>query len=366
MSNKTRELWRPESKGPQLHDWLGPVRMLVIAFIAFGYASTMPRGQDMPEYLRMFGYDPSWYGIAVLFMMSGWLALRSLERHGSALKFLISRLGRNLPILVIFAASVPLILFPLFATPVDAGTSRVDQHLQYFLKVVSCVDPNTLTPGLLDNALYMCIIQGGLWTFRWGMIAFLATALLWVIGGLRDRRLLLLYTITCLVSYVGLVTYGVETPDHPPLLEFVATGLRLALMYLGGMCAYAYRHKLMRSLLIPAGLLAATLVQYFMLPWTPLLEVFASVSLGYLAYLGVTSERVAPNWVKKMPDLSLGLYVLNWPAAQLVLLNMPGISPLALFGASFSLSALLAFVLWTLVSRKINVKLSTLTGLRTA
>ena len=35
--------------------WLGPARMLVMAIIAFGYASTMPRGPGTSEYLRTFG-----------------------------------------------------------------------------------------------------------------------------------------------------------------------------------------------------------------------------------------------------------------------------------------------------------------------
>ncbi|NNC38488.1 MAG: acyltransferase family protein [Hyphomonadaceae bacterium] len=337
--------------------------MAIITLIAFGYASTMPVGPANAEYLRMFGYDPSWYGIALIFMISGWLAMKSLTRHGSALKFLGSRFFRNIPILIIFAAFVPMVLFPLFGQPPEPGTSRVSQHLSYFLRVVSCIEPDALTPGLLDNALYMCIIQGGLWTFRWGMIAFLATAGLWVISGLKNRLHLLLYTVLVTSLYVALVDRQIR--GYETILDFAVTASRLGMFYLMGMCAFAYREKLSHSLRIPVILLCATLVEYFFLPWTPLIEVTATLALAYLAYYGITSSRTVPNWLKKAPDLSLGLYVINWPMAQIMLLNFPGVSPLGLFFVSFPATILASYAIWHLINRNTEPRLADWTS-RTA
>jgi len=344
--------------------WLGPVRMTIIAVIAFGYASTMPLGPDNPEYLRMFGYDPSWFGITLIFMIFGWLAMKSLDRHGSVAKFLGSRFVRNMPILVLFAAFVPLVLFPVFGLPPEPGTSRLSQHLGYFLKVVSCVDPGALTPGLLDNALYMCIIQGGLWTFRWGMIAFVATAALWAIGGLQNRRNLLLLTALAGGLYVGLADR--DSRGYQSLLDFALTASRLGLFYLVGMTAYAYREKLGRNLRIPTILLGATFFEYYFLPWTPLIEVTATIALGYLTYYGITAAKGMPNWLKKTPDLSLGLYVINWPMAQIVLLNIPGISPLGLFAVSFPLTILLSAGIWMIINRNTEPRLKQWTAANSA
>jgi peptidoglycan/LPS O-acetylase OafA/YrhL len=338
--------------------------MLVIAFIAFGYASTLPRGPQSPEYLRMFGYDPSWYGISVIFMMTGWLAMRSLDRHGSALKFLASRIGRNLPLLAVFAAMVPLVFFPLFGVSPEPGTSRLNQHLSYFAKVVSCVDPSTLTPGLLDNALYMCLIQGGLWTFRWGLVAFLATALLWATGILKNRYLLLTMTIVALAMYGAAVLYNIRYNSE--MIGFATPGLKLGWAYLVGASAFAFREKLGRALLVPAGLFAATLLQYLLLPWTPGIEITATLALGYLAYFGMTSTREMPVGIKRIPDISLGLYVFNWPMAQIILLTIPGLSPLGLFAVSFPLTVLLSLTLWAVINNRTNRRLDQITGLSTA
>lgn len=346
------------------YPWLGPIRMAMITIIAFGYASTMPKGPEYPELLRMFGYDPSWYGISVLFMMSGWLALRSLKRHGSALKFLSTRIGRNMPILVVFAALVPLVFYPLFGVSPEPGVSRLQQHLAYFVRVVSCVDPNTLTPGLLDNAIYMCLIQGGLWTFRWGMVAFVATAILWAMGGLKSDRILLVCTGLTLAAYVIAVMFGIS--NSSPLIEFAVPGLRLGLAYLLGMTAYAFRHKLGHNLMVPAGLFSLTIFQYFALPWTPMIEITATLAIGYLAYFGVTSLRTTPGIVKKMPDLSIGLYVLNWPIAQISLLMIPTLGSLSLFAVSFPLTVLISWGLWALITRNTAAKLAEIGELKIA
>ncbi len=339
--------------------WLGSVRMLVITIIALGYASTMPRGPGNAEYFNMFGYDPSWYGIQIIFMISGFLALRSLHRHGSAGKLLLSRMGRNLPALAVFAGIVILVLFPLFGVPLGSGETRLDQHMWYFIKVVSCFDPAVVTPGLLDNALYMCIVQGGIWTFRWGLIAFCATALLWALGGLRNPRMLALLALGMTMLYAAIVVFSVHNPDvvFGHFMGALVTGLRLGWMYMVGMCLYAYRETLPRSLAIPSGLLALAAVQYLFLPWTPFIEISAEIGLGYLVFLAMTSRLQVPKRIGKLPDLSLGLYIYNWPAAQIVLLMLPTLTPYKLFAVSFPVTVFLSYVTWRLVTRKINFSL---------
>lgn len=344
--------------------WLAPVRMFVIAIIAFGYASTMPRGLGEAEYLNLFGYDPSWIGIQIIFMITGFLALRSLQRHGSAFKFLISRFARNIPTLVVFTGVVILALYPLFGNPLGAENgaweTRLSLHLQYFVKVVTCFDPDVLTPGLLDDALYMCVIQGGIWTFRWGVIAFVATAMMWVVGGLKNRRFLAMLTFALVMLYTIIFVYAMEHTDTylSKYLEFAITGLRLGGVYMVGMCVYAYREDLPRSLAIPAGFLALAGVQFFFLAWTPFIEISMELGFGYLAFLAMTSRRKVPMPIQALPDLSLGLYIYNWPAAQIALLVMPSLTPYPLFAISFPVTVFLSYTTWFLFSRKINIRVA--------
>ncbi len=340
--------------------WLAPVRMVIIAIIAFGYASTMPYGPGSAEYFKLFGYEPSWYGIQLIFMISGFLALRSLQRHGSAIKFLISRAVRNIPTLIVFTGILIMVLYPFFAVPIAEGETRFAQHIAYIFQVITCVNPNALTPGLLDNALYMCAIQGGLWTFKWGVIAFIVTAILWVIGGLRDRRFMALLTIGVTMLYAAFVALDVNNSGvvNEQILEFALLGFRLGWMYLVGMCMYAFKDVLSRSVAIPIALLMLAGMQFMLLPWTPFIEISADLGFGYLVFLAITSRIAVPITLARLPDLSLGLYVFNWPTTQITLLVMPSLTPYPLFAVSFPITVLLSYTTWLVVSRKININLS--------
>ncbi len=322
--------------------------MLIVALIAFGYASTMPRGPQEAEYLRVFGYDPSWYGIVLIFMISGYLTMRSLMRHGSGLKMLTSRIGRTLPILAIFAFSVVFLIYPLFGT----HTGGLTDSLRYLFNVLSCLNPNALTPGLLDNALYACIIQGGLWTFRWGVIAFVLAALGWQTGVLKSPKFVLGISGFALALYVGFVAYNSVNPGA--LNPDLGLALRMGWPFLMGMSAYIFRDKLPKHWGIPIGLTALAAIQQLLLPWTPLIEITFDLALGYLVFLAINSKVAPPKPLQKIPDLSLGIYVFNWPVSQLSLLVIPTLSPLALFGLGFPITVAIALGLWWMVNRPIN------------
>jgi peptidoglycan/LPS O-acetylase OafA/YrhL len=96
-----------------------------------------------------------------------------------------------------------------------------------------------------------------------------------------------------------------------------------------------------------------------------MIEITATLALAYLVFYGMTSKRALPGWMQKTPDLSLGLYVINWPMAQIVLLNLPGISPLGLFAISFPLTVLTSAGIWLLINRNTEPKLARWTASKT-
>ena len=344
------------NKNNQAHlTWLGPVRMLVILIIAFGYASTMPIGPGNPEYGNMLGYDPSWFGIEILFLLSGFLAMRSLDRHGSGLKLLLSRIIRNTPQLVIFAIIVIFVLFPLLGNGISLA--KAEQHFSYFLKVVTCYDPDEITPGLLDNALYMCVIQGGIWTFRWGAIAFIGTALGWAIGALKNRYIVITLTLLMVILYGLSVMLMVKNPElaSNKLIELANIGLRLGWIYLAGMSLYYWWDKFPKTPILAIIFIGIATVQYIFLPWSVAIEISASFGFGLLALLAATSQVKAPKIIKKLPDLSLGLYIYTWPTSQIILLLIPELSSWQLIGLSLPATIIIAWLSWFLISRNTNL-----------
>ena len=133
-------------------------RILIVFAIAFGYASTMPHGPDATEYLKHLGYEPSWIGIQLLFFFSGFLALASLQRHQSALKYLISKALRNGPLLVVFTFVTVGIIYPVFGTSSGNLFADMAKLGRYAFQTITCINPGQPLPGLLDDSKYMCLI----------------------------------------------------------------------------------------------------------------------------------------------------------------------------------------------------------------
>ena len=72
-----------------LHN-LNAIRILIVLMIGFGYASTMPIGPGSAEWGRHLSYDPSWFGLQILFFLSGLMAWRSLSEGRTGWTYLRS------------------------------------------------------------------------------------------------------------------------------------------------------------------------------------------------------------------------------------------------------------------------------------
>lgn len=326
-------------------------RMAIIILVVIGYISTLPLGPEAKEVLQHFGYDPSWVGVNVMFMGAGYLGIKSLHRHGSGLKLLKSRFLRNGSMLVLFALLVVFFAYPIWGN-LDQSFAELTSKLgQYFISVVTCVDPSALLPGLLDDSKYMCLVQGSIWTFRWGIIAYIALAMGWHIKLLQSRTWLTFTAISAIFAYTVLM--GLTVWEIVPYFEMIITGLRLGSMFCIGACAYVWREQIIRSTLFAASLLIAILILYFILPWTPLIEVVLSLFWGYLAYLLFTTNRQFKGLLSKIPDLSVETYVFHWPVAQFLLLTFPEIGSIGLIALALPVTLIIAWIFNLIVTTRV-------------
>jgi len=337
---------------------LNAVRIFIVLVIAFGYASTMPIGPGNPELLAHLGHDPSWIGIQLLFFFSGYLALRSLRRHGSSVEYLKSRAVRNLPLLALFTLIIVLVIYPLLGAPIDDPVATAKKLALYFFQTVTCVDPGGVFPGLLDNAIYMWIIQGAIWTFKWGMIAHVGTAIASRIGIFKDNRVILALTVLVLTAhYIAAYVLAKQNPDW---IGTPALALRLAYPFLLGMTVYAYQDKLPKTahirIIVLTGLIGVGLIWHTYLAWAPAIEMLLTSFWAYALFLVATSRTPKLAWLENWPNLVLGIYLANWPVSQLLLLGIPSLSPLMLIALSLPVSIIIAAIGHGLVSRPINAK----------
>lgn len=343
------------------------LRMLIVGLIGLGYVSTLPFGPQSTEVLHFLGYDPSWYGVSMLFFLSGFLAHRSLDRHNSIAKFIGSRALRILPILLIFCLLVIGVLYPLFGAPQTelSGVEVLMQRGRYVLSVVSCIDGNAPTPGLLNGSKYPNLIQGSLWTFRWGLVAYILTCLLWWSGLFKHKLAIFVLAMLVMLSYGLFASLQFYIADPSPAKKFVATGFRLGWIYLLGMSVYGYRRSLPplllgRKLLFWAVFfICLAAVLYHLYPWTTAIEIAVTLAFACLCSLTILADHQGAKgqkkkWLSRIPDLSLGLYVFIWPVTQIVLLHVPSLSLGLLFSASLLISILISWALYVAVQKPVQ------------
>ena len=321
----------------------------------------MPLGPDHAEIGGHLGYDPSWIGIQLLFFFSGVLALRSLRRHGSSFEYLRSRFLRNGPLLILFTLITVMVIYPLLGVPGDNFGSTVKKLGAYFFETVSCINPGQPLPGLLDNARYMCLIQGAIWTFRWGVIAHIGTAIGHKFGLFNNNRMLLLFVAgSTLVYFVlaYLASWGGQ--DIPGTLM---TGTHLAFPFLWGMAAYAYRDNFPKRAVTKSILLAtlgsSALLWYTFLRWSPAIELLLTAFWIYAAWLVLRGRSSEPSKTSRTPDLTLSFYLLIWPIAQLLLLVWPNLGSWGLIAISLPLALALSYTVNRWINRPVQSALET-------
>lgn len=338
---------------------LASLRYLTVLMIAIGYASTMAIGPNTAEIFSHFGYDPSWIGVKILFFFSGIMALRSLQNGHIGLRYMRSRILHVGPLLFAVTLLTVLLIFPLFG---KAGPESGGELLRYFILTVSCLDPGRQLPGLLDDAAYACLIQGAIWTLRWGLLLHIGCAVLGRFESLRRPPLLLVAAVSVTTLYISL-TYLAVRQDWA-FISPTITGLRLAYPFVIGMAVWAYRDSLPKQPLtqglILVSFMAAAVIKYSFGPWSPFIEVSLTLFWGYAAWLILSAKTTRLRAFENWPRLAAGLYLIIWPVTQIVVMSAPTLSPNTVMIISVPIAmiigAVLQFTLTLRFSRQSAVK----------
>lgn len=309
---------------------LNAVRLLVVLSIGIGCASTMPLGETHREWGYHWGYDLSWFSIQVLFALSGVMAMRSLMAGRTGWAYLKKRALRTYPLVILYTAAIVSVLYPWLCASEARTWDALPKLTKYFFETSTLIRPGQPLPGLLDDALYMCLLQGTMWTLRWGAIFHIGLAIAWKFGWLQRGYVLLSLTGLGILAYLSLVTYNVKTDMNT--LSSILPGLKLGYAFASGMCLYAYHDKLPQTwqgkTAIAACLaLLATLFSTFIPAdeshWLPGADLFGTLFWIYIAFLALqTRLPVLQNW----PNLVLGTYLAVWPITQVFLYIEPNIS----------------------------------------
>ncbi|HEY0254056.1 MAG TPA: acyltransferase [Kofleriaceae bacterium] len=303
--------------------------------------------------IRALPFNFGFIGVAIFFIISGYLIMQSWDRNPDVLRFIRARVLRIFPGLFVAIAFTILVIGPLLTT-LPIGRYFSDGDALRYLYTLDLMHLDQHLPGVVFNYGYPVSVNTPLWTLPVELKMYLFLAILGAAGALRTRifvvgafviGLIGAYrpagTVFTVLGYWGISTFVMgllgQTNNYP-------------LFFLAGSLLYMFRDVLRPNRWVALALFALWIAGNY----TKHLEAF---SLACMPYFIITAGLAATRGLRdviRIGDLSYGLYIYAFPIQHVWMkwsgLNARGHGLLALL--VFSTTAPIALASWHLVEKR--------------
>ena len=325
------------------HDnFFTPLRLLFASLVVFGHAFGVALGHSSAEPHVLFHYTFSYLAVNLFFIASGFLVTKSMVYRGDTPSFISARALRIFPALIAHVLFVMLIIGPLGTNlPLLEFFSDPSWYMQP-LMVLTFVDTDMVMPGMFATSGEP-LASAPLWTLRFEVLAYIGTLLVFSIGFLRKKWMVLLQFILPSIAWIVGQHFGIFE-KLPATIENLA---RFGIAYGLGATIYAYRDRISFSWI---AFIAFIIVSYLMRN-TPVIEVTINLALAWFIFRVAYLRMPKFNWMQRIPDLSYGIYIYHWCVMQLLFYWMPHLSWFELFVLTFPPTVGLAAMSWYIVEK---------------
>lgn len=293
------------------------LRLMAAMAVVVSHAWPLALGPGAQEPLEaLTGRSLGAWAVLLFFFLSGLLIVQSAERR-SARAFWLARVRRILPGLTVALLVTVAMAVACGATPDGAEAVR------YVVRGLSLFGVEHEITGAFAWNPYPLAVNGPLWSLQYEVAAYAIcfAASRWARGA------------------VVVLAVAVALMMMPGLPGRVATFAPLLFAFALGMVAWRMRGWIALTVPVLAVLVAIAVVTQ-------------SAPLGTLAFCHAVLLAAYRFAVREMPvDLSFGVYIYGWPVAQALMAVEPGLTPVALAGATVLCTLPLAWASWTLIER---------------
>jgi len=322
---------------------IGTLRLLGALAVLFGHSFVLAGGAGTRDPLsgvtrNLVPYDlglPG-VGVAMFFVISGYLVTQSFRRRGNVLAYAEARLLRIYPALICAVAVA--MLLGIVITTTGAGsylTSR--ETLAYGVHNSTLYDLRYTLPGVFGSNPSSAV-NGSLWTLPVELRMYVLVAIAGVLGALGRRaafNLLLAAIVVVSLTWPG--NPILAKPDHQ----------QIAVFFLAGAALFVNEDLLP---LRAAGAAAAVAIAALAGLTGAYPLVFAFAFAYVILWIGLANPVLLPNLAAR-GDLSYGAYLYAFPVTQLwVQVLSPG-SPWVVAALAFSTTMPLAALSWRLIEQ---------------
>ncbi|MGB3624299.1 MAG: acyltransferase [Henriciella sp.] len=315
---------------------LNLIRFVAAAAVLVSHAWPMVEGPGTTEPLEeMVGHSLGTLAVFVFFVISGFLITASFQRSSSRTSFILSRLLRLFPALLVNLLFVALLLGPVVTTIGARAYFASGEPFLFVMRDLALFPLMYELPGVFVGQPIEAVV-GSIWTLRHEVLCYAGVFAAGVLGFFTTRErsaaLLGLYA----VIWFAVTLSPVEVPGT------IAAFHRLSVPYAIGVAFWIWREQIPLSswALVPMILLAFILADtLFAFPAFIFVLAYATFVFAYLP--GGTILRF-----NELGDYSYGMYVYAFPIQGLAVYLFGAQTPLQNIAYSMPATLLLAIVSW--------------------
>lgn len=340
------KLGQMDGKGVVIRDghdnFFTPLRLLFALLVMIGHAFAISHGGMGYEPNVIFQYSFSYLAVNLFFIASGFLVTSSMLHRGDLPGFMSARLLRIYPALIVHVLFILFIVGPLVTSVPLADYLKSLTVWTAPLKVLTFVDTDLILPGVFANNGEPHA-SAPLWTLRYEMLCYIGTLLCFSLGFMRKRWMLLAQFIG--PSILWIVAQGQGWFD--PLPGSAENLTRFMIAYGLGATIFAYRDRIrfaFPTFIIPV-------IALIIFHDTPVAEISMNVVLAVLIMTIAFARLPKLDSLKKLSDMSYGIYIYHWGVMQTIIHFVPGLGVAELFAFGLGPTILLAWLSWTYIER---------------
>lgn len=320
------------------------IRIIAAFAVVLSHGMELKTGDATNAILaRIAHYNLGDIAVNVFFVLSGLMVSASLDRSRSRKRFIVSRLLRIFPALIVCTLLLALFAGPFLSTLPLAKYFEGQEVFDFIIKTLLTLSGSSTLPGVFAEPSLQASVNSPVWTLKYELACYFVLVALSAAGIFSRRGALLWVT---LISWLAILLYFVWLPDGR-LSTVVAQISRFWLCFSAGMLAYKFRQA------IPLDTVWAVMaVALWLFSLHTISERFVGpLAAGYLSlWFGAAPSGPLRHLANKF-DLSYGAYIFGWPITQTLVRVWPSAGIGETLIAACLLSALAAIVSWFLVER---------------
>lgn len=313
------------------------------------YPICLGKNAEEPLAWLLSPYNLGRLAVWTFFVISGFFISASFDRQPTVKKFIVARLLRIYPGLLVALTITAVVIGPLFAAlPLPDYFSSLEP-LQYILQNLTLLLMKYNLPGLFTDTPYAYAVNGSLWTLFYEMLCYGIVACVGLIASrMRYGFILFMFLFALVHSYLSYLNAHDSTfSSH----QLTARSHELILPFVMGMVMYHYRTRIPHSRLLA---LACIILMYAARNTTYFIDVFMILWAYLVLYVGFLPSRTLQAY-NRLGDYSYGTYLYAFPIQQIIAHLNHGIAPLALTATAIPFTILCGVLSWYFIEKPVLV-----------